>query len=125
MRVFRSKVVLMAVFTGLAFTSCKEKNESTEKTQSETKEVLADAKAEISSDVKLDVTDYFSGPNYMKVVMAENNGLNLSEEQKKVFKAWSTENHPKIKDKMKAVSLLEQEIRSLSSVHDKNHSCLI
>jgi hypothetical protein len=114
MRVYRKKVVLAAVFAGLAFTSCKEKNESAEKLQSETKEVISDAKAEIKSDVKLDITDYFPGPNYMKVVMAENNGLNLSEEQKKVFKEWSTENHPKIKDKMKAISLLEQEIRSLS-----------
>lgn len=112
MRVFRSKVVLMAVFTGLAFTSCKEKNKPTENKKSETEEVST--KVEIESDPKLEISDYFSGPNFMRQIVSTDNQLNLSAEQEKTFAQWREENHPKIQGKMRSISLLEQEIESLS-----------
>lgn len=69
---------------------------------------------EEAQKAKMDISDYYPGPNFMKVIANDENGLELSEKQKKTFADWRKENHPKIERRMKEIATLEKEIKALS-----------
>ena len=95
---------------GLTVVSCN-KNEK-KATVSETQKSVSIEKPK--TDTKLKIEDYFSGPNYMRYMVSENNQLALTDKQELAFKIWRTENHPKIEAKMSRIDEINSEIKSLS-----------
>lgn len=63
---------------------------------------------------KLDISDYYPGPNFMKILADDKNGLELSKKQKKTLAEWRKENHSKIIKKMEEIATLEKEMKALS-----------
>lgn len=107
------KVIMKIGFVlilGLTVVSCN-KNEK-KATVSETQKSVTIEKP--SADKKLKIEDYFSGPNYMRYMVSENNQLILTDKQETAFATWRTENHPKIEAKMKQIDEINSEIKSLS-----------
>jgi len=99
--------ILMATFV---LSSCKENkssNANTETTNNTTSQ-------EIVVETDVEISDYYPGPNFMKILADDKNGLDLSEDQKNAFANWQKENHSKIEMKMKEVATLEKEINTLS-----------
>jgi hypothetical protein len=62
----------------------------------------------------INIEDYFPGANFMKVVLAESNGLNLSKDQLHIFTEWASEHQSKVAAKNTQIADLEKEIKSLS-----------
>ena len=107
------KVIMKIGFVlilGLTVVSCN-KNEK-KATVSETQKSVSIEKPK--TDTKLKIEDYFSGPNYMRYMVSENNQLALTDKQELAFKIWRTENHPKIEAKMSRIDEINSEIKSLS-----------
>lgn len=107
------KVIMKIGFVlilGLTVVSCN-KNEK-KANVSETQKSVAIEKPK--TDTKLKIEDYFSGPNYMRSMVSENNQLVLTDKQETAFATWRTENHPKIEAKMKQIDEINSEIKSLS-----------
>lgn len=107
------KVIMKIGFVlilGLTVVSCN-KNEK-KATVSETQKSVTIEKP--SADKKLKIEDYFSGSNYMRYMVSENNQLILTDKQETAFATWRTENHPKIEAKMKQIDEINSEIKSLS-----------
>ena len=84
-----SFVVLMALFTGATMMSSAQGG-------------------------SVNIEDYFPGPNLMKIVLAENNGLKLSETQLNLFTEWGKEHQSIVAAKNKRIADLEKEGKSLS-----------
>ena len=100
----------LSVLIGMTFVSCKEQK-APESTSSEKISEIANAEKVKST---LTIEDYFPGPNLMKYVVLENNGLDLSEDQEKTFAQWREMNHSKIQEKIMRISTLETEMKALS-----------
>jgi hypothetical protein len=95
---------------GMTLVSCKEEKAPQSKSAEETQEIVkADQTASEHS-----IENYFPGPNLMKYIVLEDNGLALSEDQEKTFAKWREMNHPEIQEKLMQISQLETEIKSLS-----------
>jgi len=104
------KKIGFVLILGLMLVSCN-KNEK-KANVSETQKSVAVEKPK--ADKKLKIEDYFSGPNYMRYMVSENNQLALTDKQESAFKIWRTENHPKIEARMKQIDEINSEIKSLS-----------
>ncbi len=94
---------------GITLASCKEQK-APESTSTEISEI---AKAD-KTETALAIENYFPGPNLMKYIVLEDNGLALSEDQEKTLAKWREMNHAKIQEKLMQISQLETEIKSLS-----------
>jgi hypothetical protein len=100
----------LGFLTGLTLVSCKEQKAPESISTEEIPEILhADKTASA-----LPIENYFPGPNLMKYIVLEDNGLDLSEDQEKTFANWREMNHPKIQEKVVQISQLETEMKSLS-----------
>ncbi len=104
------KKIGIALTLALVMISCNNKEKKTDTV--ETQKSVAIEKP--SADKKLKIEDYFSGPNYMRYMVSENNQLVLTDKQETAFATWRTENHPKIEAKMKQIDGINSEIKSLS-----------
>ena len=93
----------------MALVSCKEK--TPQSTSAEQTQEFAKAD---KTETALSIDNYFPGPNLMKYIVSENNGLALNEDQEKTFAKWREMNHPGIQEKLMQISQLETEIKSLS-----------
>ena len=100
---------------GITLVSCKEQKAPESTSTDEISEMAkADQKASAHS-----IENYFPGPNLMKYIVLEDNGLALSEDQEKTFAKWREMNHSKIQEKLMQISQLESEIKSLSLAGDE------
>lgn len=104
------KKIGIALTLALVMISCNNNEKKTDAV--ETQKSVAIEKP--SADKKLKIEDYFSGPNYMRYMVSENNQLVLTDKQETAFATWRTENHPKIEAKMKQIDGINSEIKSLS-----------
>tara|TARA_R110000737_G_scaffold76278_1_gene106865 strand:- start:2002 stop:2868 length:867 start_codon:yes stop_codon:yes gene_type:complete len=94
------------------FISCKQKkSSSTEENSIVNKEAFEPI---TNKNKELNIEDYFPGSNFMKIVFAENNELNLTDAQLRLFTEWRTENQSKVADKNRKIADLEIELKTLS-----------
>jgi hypothetical protein len=94
----------------LTLVSCKEEKTPQSTSTEETQEIVMAGKTESA----LSVENYFPGPNLMKYIVSEDNGLALTVDQEKTFAKWREMNHTRIQEKLMQISQLETEIESLS-----------
>ena len=102
--------VFLGFLMGMTFLSCKEQKAPESNSADEIPEI---ANADKTASA-LTIDDYFPGPNLMKYVVSENNGLDLSEDQEKTLAQWREMNHPIIQEKIMRISTLETEMKALS-----------
>ena len=95
---------------GMTLVSCKEEKTPQLTSTEETQEI---AKAD-KTESALSIDNYFPGPNLMKYIISEDNGLALTEDQEKTFAKWREMNHPGIQEKLMQISQLGTEMKSLS-----------
>ena len=100
----------LGLLIGTTLASCKEQK-TPEPISTEEMSEIANADKTASA---YSIEDYFPGPNLMKYIVSENNGLNLSEDQEKTLAKWREMNHTKIQEKLMQISQLETEMKSLS-----------
>ncbi|MGB5507343.1 hypothetical protein [Robiginitalea sp.] len=100
----------LGLLIGITIASCKEQKAPESISTEEMPEI---AKAD-KTETALAIENYFPGPNLMKYIVLEDNGLALSEDQEKTLAKWREMNHAKIQDKLMQISQLETEIKSLS-----------
>ena len=93
----------------MALVSCKEKTPQSTSAE-ETQEIVRADRTESA----LSIENYFPGPNLMKYVVSEDNGLALTVDQEKTFAKWREMNHPGIQEKLMQISQLGTEMKSLS-----------
>ncbi|MGB5555723.1 MAG: hypothetical protein WBM83_13790 [Flavobacteriaceae bacterium] len=105
-----SKTVIALLMATFVLSSCKENKSSNVNTETTEDKTLQ----EMAVETEANIDDYYPGPNFMKILADENNGLDLSEVQKSIFEDWRKENHSKIEMKMKEVASLEKGIKLLS-----------
>ena len=92
--------------------SCKQKqSNSTEENSTVNNESFEPI---IYKTKEVNIEDYFPGPNFMKIVFAENNGLNLTDVQLQLFTEWRTEHQSKVADINRKIADLEIELKTLS-----------
>ena len=95
---------------GMTLLSCKEEKTPQLTSTEQTQEIVRADRTESA----LSIENYFPGPNLMKYVVSEDNGLALTVDQEKTFAKWREMNHPGIQEKLMQISQLETEIKSLS-----------
>ena len=100
----------LGLLIGMTLVSCKEEKTPQSTSTDQTQEIVKADKTESA----LTIENYFSGPNFMKYIVSENNGLALTEDQEKTLAKWREMNHPRIQEKLMQISQLEAEMKSLS-----------
>ncbi|GEM_PF-1864156 len=104
------KKVAIGLLVGATLLSCKENKSKQATIDKISAEVTIAGKTENTPDME----DYFPGANFMKIIFKEQNGLSLSEEQVLLFRQWRTEHQSKVAGKIKQISTLEKELKTLS-----------
>jgi hypothetical protein len=100
----------LGLLIGMTLVSCKEEKTPQSTSTEEIQEIAYVDKTESA----LNIENYFPGPNFMKYILLEDNGLALSEDQEKTFAKWREMNHPEIQEKLIQISKLETEMKALS-----------
>jgi len=112
MSIIKTTKLLFLTLTISLIISCKQKqSSSTEENSTVNKEAFEPI---TNKNKELNIEDYFPGSNFMKIVFAENNGLNLTDAQLQLFTEWRTENQSKVADKNRKIADLEIELKTLS-----------
>jgi hypothetical protein len=106
--IYRKMVI--GLFVGTTLLSCKEDKSKDTPPDEITAEVAIAGKTENTPNIE----DYIPGTNLMKIIFKEQNALLLSEEQLYLFTQWRTENQSKVAGKIKQISNLEKELKTLS-----------
>ena len=107
----KTKLLFLTLTIGLII-SCKQKqSNSTEENSTVNNESFEPIIYKIK---EVNIEDYFPGPNFMKIVFAENNGLNLTDVQLQLFTEWRTEHQSKVADINRKIADLEIELKTLS-----------
>ncbi len=100
----------LGLLIGITIASCKEQKAPESISTEEMPEIANTDKTASAYSIE----SYFPGPNLMKYIVLEDNGLALSEDQEKTLAKWREMNHAKIQEKLMEISQLEKEIKSLS-----------
>ncbi|MDB4264532.1 hypothetical protein N9893_00550 [bacterium] len=112
MSIIKTTKLLFLTLTISLIISCKQKqSSSTEENSTVNKEAFEPI---TNKNKELNIEDYFPGSNFMKIVFAENNGLNLTDAQLQLFTEWRTENQSKVADINRKIADLEIELKTLS-----------
>ncbi|WP_149302854.1 hypothetical protein [Pareuzebyella sediminis] len=63
---------------------------------------------------KVNIEDYFPGPNFMKILRAENKSINLGQSQRDTLTKWHIENRSQVTTGLRQISALDHKIKYLS-----------